>query len=307
MEGLIAHVSVGAFSIAVMGISAALVRSGSMGFALYPAAVTLSAMLFSPVLELASAAQNLGLVFAATNRIQRVLHTAASFADAGTREAPQSHEVEFENVGFAYGETPVLNNVSFVAEQGKVTALAGHSGAGKTTCTNLLLRYWDVLSGSVKIGGVDIRDLPLSTLRGLVTAVPQETYLFHISVRDNIRLGKPGASDGEVAAAAKAAQAHGFILDLPDGYDTVTGERGFQLSGGQRQRIAIARALLKDSPIIIFDEAVSSLDAETERYIQASLKETFRGKTVLLVAHRPSTLASADKVVRLAGGKVLNL
>lgn len=200
-----------------------------------------------------------------------------------------------------------MNLVSFCVEPGETAVLVGHSGAGKTTCANLLLRYWDVNSGSIKINGSDLKEYSLESLRESVSAVQQETYLFNASIRDNIRLGKTEADDCEVIQAAKRANAHEFICDLPEGYDAIAGERGYQLSGGQRQRISIARALLKNTPIIIFDEAVSNLDTENEQYIQKMMKTQLKEKTLIMIAHRLSTILSADKVIMLENGRVLDV
>jgi ATP-binding cassette subfamily C protein CydC len=183
-------------------------------------------------------------------------------------------------------------------------ALVGHSGAGKSTCASLLMRMWDVNAGAITIGGHDIRDFPQDDLRRLITLVPQDVYLFNIPLIDNIRLGRPEASRDDVIAAARAAQADEFITGLPDGYDTLPGELGARLSGGQRQRIAIARALLKDAPILIMDEAVSNLDTESEQEVAAAMTSVRRNRTTLVIAHRLSTILTADRIVVLEGGRV---
>lgn len=307
-ESLLTQIAVGCFTVAVMGVTAGLVTSGRVDFALYPVAVILAGMVLAPVLEVANIAQNLGLVFASANRIQSILSAAPAVRDEGKEKSDAgSCDIVFEDVSFGYTEDggDVLHNVSFSVRHGETVALVGHSGAGKTTCANLLLRYWDTGAGKVKIGGRDVRDITLDNLRETVSAVAQETYLFHTSVRDNISLGRMDATDAQVEEAAKAARAHDFILGLREGYDTVTGERGFQLSGGERQRVSIARALLKDTPVVIFDEAVSNLDTENERYIQETLKTRLRAKTVLMIAHRLSTIMSADRIVVLDGGRVV--
>ena len=200
---------------------------------------------------------------------------------------------------------PAVEDVSFSIRKGETLALVGHSGAGKTTCANLLLRYWDVDSGSITVGGVDLRDMSLNNVRDLVSAVLQDVYLFNIPIKENIRLGSPEATDEDIVRAAKLACAHDFIMSLPDGYDTNVGERGANISGGQRQRIAIARAILKDSPILILDEAVSNLDTENEKEIQQALKEVSKDRTTLVIAHRLSTIMSADKILVLDKGKVV--
>jgi len=185
-----------------------------------------------------------------------------------------------------------------------MVALVGASGAGKSTCANLLARLWDVRDGSITVGGHDVRAFPQADLRNLMAVVPQDVYLFHTTIRENIRLGRPDAADQDVELAAELAQAGPFIRALPDGWDTVAGERGATLSGGQRQRIAIARALLRDAPILIMDEAVSNLDAEAERDLHAALRQVAAGRTTLLIAHRPSTISLADRVVVLEDGRV---
>lgn len=309
-EGMAAQILCGCFTVAVMAVSAKLVLDGKISFAMYPVVVMLSTIVLAPVTEAAAVAQELGMVFAASNRIQKVLSSIPAVCDNGTQTCTSKEcGIDFENVSFSYsaGEGEALKNVNFRIRPGETVVLVGHSGAGKTTCANLLLRYWDASEGSIRINGINLRDYRMESLRKTVSAVQQDTYLFHASIRDNIRLGRPEASEDEVESAAKAANAHEFICGLPEGYDTVTGERGFSLSGGQRQRIAIARALLKDTPVVIFDEAVSSLDTENERYIQEMLKTRLSGKTVLMIAHRLSTILSADRIVMLEKGCVVDV
>ena len=305
-ESMLTTLTVGCFTVSIMLIAAHLVATGRLDFSLYPVAVMLSSVLLTPVMDVATVAQELGLVFAAATRIQGVLSEQPAVRDSGTeRTVPRACEVEFRNVSFSYdGTADVLKNVSFSITPGERVVLVGHSGAGKSTCANLLLRYWDADEGHIFINNCDIRSYALSCLRETVSAVQQESYLFHDTLRENIRLGRPGASDEEVAAAAKAANAEDFILKLPEKYDTIAGERGYALSGGQRQRISIARTILKDTPVVIFDEAVSSLDTENEREIQNTLRTQLKGKTVLMIAHRLSTILSADRIVMLNHGTV---
>ncbi|MDD4567769.1 MAG: ATP-binding cassette domain-containing protein, partial [Methanoculleus chikugoensis] len=198
----------------------------------------------------------------------------------------------------------VLKGVTFGVSPGETVALVGRSGAGKSTCTYLMLRLWDPTVGSVRIGGHDLRDFPQEYLRDMIAYVPQDVYLFNVSVRENIRIGRGDATDAEVEDAARRAFALDFITALPDRWDTVLGERGATLSGGQRQRIAIARAFLKDAPILVMDEAVSSLDTESEANVRKAVKEVSRGRTTLIVAHRPSTIRSADRIIVLEEGRV---
>ncbi|MEX3010953.1 ABC transporter ATP-binding protein [Hoeflea sp. TYP-13] len=214
-------------------------------------------------------------------------------------------EIEFENVSFGYAETsPVLHKVSFVAEGGKTTALVGPSGAGKTTIINLLPRFYDLGSGRILIDGQDIAGVTKESLRRHVAYVSQHPYLFEGSIRDNIRYGRPDATDADIEEAAKLAYAHDFILEQPDGYDTPVGEGGSTLSGGQRQRLSIARALIRNAPILLLDEATSALDTESEVLVQKALDEAMVGRTVLVIAHRLSTIHRADKIVVMLRGEV---
>ena len=225
--------------------------------------------------------------------------------DGKAIEVPRG-EIEFRDVRFAYrpGE-PVLQGLSFVAEAGKTTALVGRSGGGKSTVMSLLLQYWDVAGGKILVDGQDINAVSRASLRRQIAYVSQDTYLFSGTIRDNIAIGKQGATEEEILAAAKAAHAHEFIEKFDNGYDTKAGEHGMQLSGGQRQRIAIARAFLKNAPVLLLDEATSALDTESERAVQDALTRLREGRTTLVIAHRLSTIRSADKICVISDGSVL--
>lgn len=214
-------------------------------------------------------------------------------------------EIAFENVSFSYGKEKVLNGVSFVAAEGHVTALVGPSGSGKSTISRLAARFWDADSGVVKVGGIDVKTLEPEYLMHKFSFVFQDVTLFNDTVENNIRIGRPDASDEEIRDAAKAACCDEFIEKLPDGYKTMLGENGATLSGGERQRISIARALLKDAPIIILDEATASLDPENEVSVQQAINRLVVGKTVLVIAHRLRTIAGADRIVVLENGCVV--
>jgi ATP-binding cassette subfamily C protein CydD len=228
----------------------------------------------------------------------------AARASVGVSQPPG---VTFEDVSFTYGERsrPALDHFNLEVAPGERVALVGRSGAGKTTVVSLLLRFFDLQHGRILIDNHDIRDVPLEDLRARIAVVAQDTYLFHGTVRANLHLARPNATEAEVETAARAAQAHEFIAALPQGYETVVGERGLKLSGGQRQRIAIARALLKDAPILVLDEATSSVDAANEAGIQQALDTLSRGRTTLVIAHRLSTVRNADRVVVLDAGRVV--
>ncbi len=236
------------------------------------------------------------------DRINEIYSTP--LAEGAERFEPEGHDIVFEHVSFAYDEKKVLDDVSFSAAEGEVTALIGPSGSGKSTCAKLAARLWDIDEGTIKVGGVDISTVDPEVLLTDYSVVFQDVVLFDDTVMENIRLGKHGASDEEVLAAAKAANCDEFVERLPEGYSTFIGENGAKLSGGERQRISIARALLKDAPIILLDEATASLDVENETKVQGALSRLLRGKTVLVIAHRMRTVEAADKIIVLKEGRV---
>lgn len=236
------------------------------------------------------------------DRINEIYSTP--LAEGAERFEPEGHDIVFEHVSFAYDEKKVLDDVSFTAAEGEVTALVGPSGSGKSTCAKLAVRLWDIDEGTIKVGGVDISTVDPEVLLTDYSVVFQDVVLFDDTVMENIRLGKHGASDEEVLAAAKAANCDEFVERLPEGYNTSIGENGAKLSGGERQRISIARALLKDAPIILLDEATASLDVENETKVQGALSRLLRGKTVLVIAHRMRTVEAADKIIVLKEGRV---
>ena len=246
---------------------------------------------------------------AAATRIQVLLAEAPEITDSPTQPRPlaeASGEVRFAGIGFSYpGGPPVLRAVDLVIPGGTSAALVGSTGSGKTTLAHLIPRFYDATDGTVSLDGVDVRDVTLDELRSEVAVVFQETFLFSASVRDNIAFGNTAATDEQVRLAARLAQAHGFICDLPDGYDTVVGERGHSLSGGQRQRVALARAVLRDPRVLILDDATSSVDAIVEAEMLAALEHVMEGRTTIIIAHRTSTLSLVDRVVFLDEGQIV--
>jgi ATP-binding cassette subfamily B protein len=213
--------------------------------------------------------------------------------------------VRFEDVTFGYDAArPVLHDIDLELEPGRIVALIGHTGSGKTTLASLVPRFYDVQQGRVTIDGNDVRDLTLASLRREIGVIAQDPFLFSATVRENIAFGRPDASNEEIEHAARLAQAHEFIAELPEGYETVIGERGITLSGGQRQRIAIARALVVDPRILILDDATASVDATTEARIRLGLREAMRGRTTIIIAHRLTTIALADEIVVLEDGRI---
>jgi len=265
-------------------------------------------MMYTPIKRLSHGTASLQAALAAGTRIFEVLDTHQEVPEAPDAiELPRMRrQVAYRNVGFRYadGDGVVLRRVSLEARSGEIVAIVGTSGAGKTTLVNLLPRFHEVTEGAITLDGVDIRKGSLASLRAQIGLVTQETVLFNDTVRANIAYGLREVDEARVEAAARAALAHDFILDLPRRYDTVIGERGSRLSGGQRQRIAIARALLKDPPILILDEATSALDAESERLVQQALLNLMKGRTTLVIAHRMATVRSASRIVVLDGGEV---
>ena len=268
---------------------------------------TYLAQLFQPVRRLGMIISALAQAAAAGERIFEILDAVSEVTDRpGAIELPPCRgHVRFERVSFAYfGRHRVLNDISFEALPGQIVALLGATGSGKSTIINLIPRFYDPTEGRITIDGYDLRDVTLASLRAQISIVLQETTLFAASIRENIAFGRPGASFEEIIAAAQAAQAHEFIEQMPQGYDTLVGERGVTLSGGQKQRVAIARALLKDPRILILDDATASVDAETERLIQIALERLMRGRTSFIIAQRLSTVRKADLVLVLEKGRI---
>lgn len=263
---------------------------------------------FGPIDDLTQINDLVQRAVAAGGRLFEVLDAPVSVADAPGALAlpPVQGEVTFESVSFRYREDgrPVLDHVSFHIEPGQTVALVGESGAGKSTIFALVSRFWDPDGGTVRLDGHDLRDVAGRSLRGQIAAVQQETFLFAASVAENIRYARPEATPAEVEAAARAANAHGFIEALPDGYDTAVGERGVRLSGGQRQRLAVARAFLADPRLLLLDEATSAVEPESERIIQDAIERLMRGRTTLLATHRLSTVRNADVILVLDGGRL---
>ena len=264
-------------------------------------------MMYEPVKKIGRIHIRLQQSSAAAQRVFDVLDTEVSVKDraGATALATTPGAITFDNVRFAYGEEPILSDVSLEVGAGERVAFVGSSGAGKTTLVNLVPRFYDVTAGAIRIGGCGVRDLTLQSLRGAIGLVTQETFLFNDTVANNIRYGFPQADRAAIEAAARRAHAHAFILEMPDEYDTVIGERGVRLSGGQRQRLAIARAILRNPPILILDEATSALDTESERMVQAALDELMTGRTVLAIAHRLSTIANCDRIIVLEQGRII--
>jgi len=284
------------------------IRSGHLTTGSFVAFLTALFAMYTPVKRLSRVNATLQAALAAGSRIFEVLDTHQEVREAASATVlPRFREgLAYEGVGFRYAdsEAAVIRNVSFTACRGEVVAIVGTSGAGKTTLVNLLPRFYDVSEGRITIDGRDVREATLVSLRDQIGLVTQETVLFNDTVRANIAYGLDDVDEVLLESAARAAFAHDFILDLPRRYDTVIGERGSRLSGGQRQRIAIARALLKNPPILILDEATSSLDAESERLVRGALANLMKGRTALVIAHRLTTVRGADRILVLEGGEI---
>ncbi len=246
----------------------------------------------------------LPMIDASINRIEDIDQTPR-MDEAGTVQTPKSHDIVFEHVDFSYGDRKIINNVSFTIPEDTMTAIVGPSGSGKTTLTSLMARFWDVNSGTVKLGGVDVKDYDLDSLMSNFSMVFQNVYLFNDSIENNIKFGKTEATHEEVVTVAKATRCHDFIMALPDGYKTVIGEGGATISGGERQRLSIARAMLKDAPIVILDEATANVDPENEAELQKAIEALTGGKTIIMIAHRLKTVRHADQILVLDHGKIV--
>src|SRR5262245_35748731 len=293
-----------------LGWGAYRVRAGEMDLSTLLVILMLGVEVFRPLRELRILLHQGMLGLSAAKGIFNILDAQPAVVEAAALSPRRSQivpTVEFERVAFAYpgGRQPAHDGLSFTVGAGERVGIVGPSGAGKSTIARLLLRLYDPQSGRVLVGGHDVRGLPLTELRGAIALVSQDTYLFHGTVEENLRMGKPTASQAELESAARAANAHEFISRLPQGYATVVGERGVRLSGGQRQRIAIARALLRDAPVLVLDEALSSVDAESEAIIQTALDRLMAGRTTLIFAHRLSSVIGADRILVLEHGHVV--
>lgn len=283
-------------------VGANLILSGSIDFMLLFLFLLVITRVYAPFDQSLALIAEMFVSQVSADRMNEIYDTPK--AEGAEKFEPKGHDIVFEHVGFSYDEKGVLHDVSFTAKEGEVTALVGPSGSGKSTCARLAARLWDISKGVIRVGGVDISTVDPEVLLRDYSMVFQDVMLFDDTVMENIRLGKRGATDEEVRAAAKAANCDEFVHRLPQGYNTPIGENGAKLSGGERQRISIARALLKDAPIVLLDEATASLDVENETKVQGALSRLLAGKTVLVIAHRMRTVEAADKIVVLADGRV---
>ncbi len=245
----------------------------------------------------------LSMIDASIDRVEEINQSPQIDID-GKEQRPARLDIEMRDVSFSYGDKKVINHVSLVVPQGTTTAIVGPSGSGKTTLVNLIARFWDVDSGSVRIGGIDVKDYKLDSLMKNISMVFQNVYLFPDTIENNIKFGSPNAAHEDVVRAAKAARCHEFILALPDGYQTVIGESGATISGGEKQRISIARAIMKDAPIIILDEATANVDPENEAELQKAIEALTQGKTIIMIAHRLKTVKNADQIIVINQGKI---
>ena len=293
-------IKLGIVSVAVIGAN--MLIAGEIDILVYVAYLMMTASIYLPIEGIITF---MAMILMLDNIVERIKEIKTMPIQEGAHEMqPKSYDIDFIDVVFGYKDYSVINGVSFTAKQGEITALIGPSGSGKTTLTKLAARFWDIQQGRILLGGVDISRIDPETLLKNYAIVFQDVVLFNSSVKDNIRIGRKGASDEEIEKAAKIARCDEFIQRMPDGIDTIIGENGERLSGGERQRISIARAILKDAPIILMDEATASLDVENESLIQEALSELIKDKTVIVIAHRMRTIRGADKIVLLDKGKV---
>ena len=245
----------------------------------------------------------LSMIDASIDRVEEINQSPQIDID-GKEQTPDRLDIEMQDVSFSYGDKKVIDHVSLTIPQGTTTAIVGPSGSGKTTLVNLIARFWDVDSGSVRIGGIDVKDYKLDSLMKNISMVFQNVYLFPDTIENNIKFGSPNATHEDVVKAAKAARCHDFISALPEGYQTVIGESGATISGGEKQRISIARAIMKDAPIIILDEATANVDPENEAELQKAIEALTQGKTIIMIAHRLKTVKNADQIIVIDRGKI---
>lgn len=288
----------------ILPIGCLLYMNGSLSAETFITVIILSFGVMQPIITAFSYTDDIAQVRTIVGEVTDILEKKDLNRPKSAKVLPKDNSIELKNVRFSYRDEEVLHGVSLKVEAGTVNALVGPSGSGKSTIARLIASLWDVDSGSIELGGADIKELPLSECTRRISFVSQDNYLFDLSVRDNIRMGRKGATDEEVAEAAKKCGCHDFIMSLENGYDTVCGSSGGHLSCGERQRISIARAMLKDAPIVILDEATSYTDPENEAVVQSALAKLIKGKTLLVIAHRLSTIADADRIFVINGGRV---
>ena len=298
------QVVVRVFSVAIAVCALAFYSGGTLSLARCLLMLVASFMLYAELESAGNMADNLQMLGASMDKANSIDDTPVMDID-GAELTPADTSVEFQDVSFAYGDRTILDHVSLTVPSGSITAVVGPSGGGKTTLCNLIARFWDVQSGKITVGGYDVREYKLDSLMKNISMVFQSVYLFNDTVENNIKFGRPDATHEQVVAAARAACCHDFIMALPDGYDTVLGEGGGLLSGGEKQRISIARAMLKDAPIVILDEATASVDPENEAELQAAISALTRGKTLIMIAHRLNTVRNADQILVLSGGHIV--
>ena len=298
------QVVVRVFSVAIAVCALAFYSGGTLSLARCLLMLVASFMLYAELESAGNMADNLQMLGASMDKANSIDDTPVMDID-GAELTTADASVEFQDVSFAYGDRTILDHVSLTVPSGSTTAVVGPSGGGKTTLCNLIARFWDVQGGKITVGGHDVREYKLDSLMKNISMVFQSVYLFNDTVENNIKFGRPDATHEQVVAAARAACCHDFIMALPDGYDTVLGEGGGSLSGGEKQRISIARAMLKDAPIVILDEATASVDPENETELQAAISALTRGKTLIMIAHRLNTVRNANQILVLSGGHIV--
>jgi ATP-binding cassette subfamily B protein len=290
--------------VTVLPIGLILLSKGSLEFSVYILFLIISMGFAAPLIKLAEFADGIRLVVCAEQNIHNILSEQELFMKHEGVE-PQNCDLTFEKITFSYdGKTDVLKNVSFIVSEGQRMAIIGESGSGKSTIAKLICRFWDIDEGNIKIGGVDIRDMDPDILMNMVSFVFQDTFLFNMSIGDNIRIGRPNATDDEIIEASRLARCHDFIIKTEHGYDTSAGDGGNRLSGGERQRICIARAILKNAPILILDEATASIDPDCEEQVQEAIGVLTRGKTLIVIAHRIRTIMNFDNILVIRDGSI---
>jgi len=295
-----AILKLGIISVALIGVN--MLMAGEINILVYIAFLMLTTSIYLPIEGIITFMSMIVMLDAVVGRIKEI--KTMPIQEGKNQMSIKNYDIEFNDVHFGYDDHSVINGVSFTAKQGEITALIGSSGSGKTTLTKLAARFWDVDKGEIRIGGEDVSDVDPEVLLKNFSIVFQDVTLFNSSIKDNIRIGKKGATDEEIVRAAKIARCYEFIDKMPEGIDTIIGENGQRLSGGERQRISIARAILKDAPIILLDEATASLDVENESLIQEALSELIKDKTAMVIAHRLRTIRNADKIILLNAGKI---